>query len=121
HHLGGRAAQPACPRRARQPGLRRRAGHAAHGEHTPALAPGSGATAGRGQPGAERMTEDPATYHAGPGPGRLIDLRSDTVTRPTPAMREAMARAPVGDDVWGDDPSVNALQDLAADMLGKEA
>jgi threonine aldolase len=50
-----------------------------------------------------------------------LDLRSDTVTRPTPAMREAMARAPVGDDVFGDDPSVNALQDFAAGLLGYEA
>ena len=51
----------------------------------------------------------------------MIDLRSDTVTRPTPAMREAMMAAPVGDDVYGDDPSVNALQDKAAAMLGFEA
>jgi threonine aldolase len=50
-----------------------------------------------------------------------IDLRSDTVTRPTPAMRAAMAAAPVGDDVFGDDPSVNALQERLAAMLGKEA
>lgn len=50
-----------------------------------------------------------------------IDLRSDTVTHPTPAMREAMARAEVGDDVYGDDPSVNRLQEMAAAMLGKEA
>ncbi len=41
----------------------------------------------------------------------MIDFRSDTVTRPTQEMREAMARAEVGDDVYGDDPSVNALQD----------
>jgi len=52
---------------------------------------------------------------------RVIDLRSDTVTRPTPAMREAMARAEVGDDVYGEDPTVNRLQSLAANMLGKEA
>jgi threonine aldolase len=51
----------------------------------------------------------------------LIDLRSDTVTHPTPAMREAMAHAPVGDDVYGEDPTINALEALAADMLGKEA
>ena len=50
-----------------------------------------------------------------------IDLRSDTVTRPTPAMREAMARAELGDDVFGDDPSVNALQEQIAALLGKEA
>jgi len=51
----------------------------------------------------------------------MIDLRSDTVTRPTPAMRRAMAQAEVGDDVWGDDPTVNRLEALAADMLGKQA
>ena len=50
-----------------------------------------------------------------------IDLRSDTVTRPTPAMRDAMARAELGDDVFGDDPSVNALQAAIAARLGKEA
>jgi threonine aldolase len=50
-----------------------------------------------------------------------IDLRSDTVTRPTPAMRAAMAAAEVGDDVFGDDPTVNALQDRIAAMLGFEA
>ena len=50
-----------------------------------------------------------------------IDLRSDTVTRPTPAMLEAMAKAPVGDDVYGEDPTVNRLEGLAAEMLGKEA
>jgi threonine aldolase len=51
----------------------------------------------------------------------LIDLRSDTVTRPTPEMRKAMAEAEVGDDVFGDDPTVNSLQEYAADLLGKEA
>jgi threonine aldolase len=50
-----------------------------------------------------------------------IDLRSDTVTKPTPAMREAMAKAAVGDDVYGEDPSVNALQERVAALLGKEA
>ncbi len=50
-----------------------------------------------------------------------IDLRSDTVTKPTPEMREAMAEAEVGDDVYRDDPSVNRLEELAASMLGKEA
>ena len=50
-----------------------------------------------------------------------IDLRSDTVTRPGPAMREAMAQAEVGDDVYGEDPTVNRLQALAAARLGKEA
>jgi len=52
---------------------------------------------------------------------RTIDLRSDTVTRPTPAMREAMAAAELGDDVFGEDPSVNALEAEAAARVGKEA
>ncbi|HEX5239415.1 MAG TPA: GntG family PLP-dependent aldolase [Candidatus Limnocylindrales bacterium] len=51
----------------------------------------------------------------------LIDLRSDTVTKPTDAMRRAMAAAEVGDDVFGDDPTVNELEERAADLLGKEA
>jgi threonine aldolase len=49
----------------------------------------------------------------------MIDLRSDTVTKPTDDMRKAMARAEVGDDVYGEDPTVNRLQDMAAAMLGK--
>ena len=49
-----------------------------------------------------------------------MDLRSDTVTQPTAAMRRAMAEAEVGDDVYGDDPTVNALQDKVAKLLGKE-
>lgn len=52
---------------------------------------------------------------------RPIDLRSDTVTRPTPPMRAAMAAAEVGDDVFGDDPTVNRLEARAAEMVGKEA
>lgn len=51
----------------------------------------------------------------------LIDLRSDTVTKPTPAMREAMAKAEVGDDDYGDDPTVNRLQEMAAEMMGQQA
>ena len=50
-----------------------------------------------------------------------IDLRSDTVTRPSPGMREAMANAEVGDDVFGEDPTVHQLQDTVANLLGKEA
>src|SRR4051812_40223983 len=50
-----------------------------------------------------------------------IDLRSDTVTQPSAAMRAAMAAAPVGDDVYGDDPAVNRLQDFAAELFGYEA
>ena len=51
----------------------------------------------------------------------IVDLRSDTVTRPTPGMRQAMLHAEVGDDVFGDDPTVNALQERIAAMTGKEA
>jgi threonine aldolase len=51
----------------------------------------------------------------------MIDVRSDTVTKPSPAMREAMARAEVGDDVYGEDPTVRALEEEVAALLGKEA
>jgi threonine aldolase len=54
-------------------------------------------------------------------PSQLIDLRSDTVTRPTPAMRAAMASADVGDDVYGEDPTINRLEALAAELFGREA
>ncbi len=63
------------------------------------------------------MKTDPFT----PGLRDVVDLRSDTVTRPTPEMYEAMLAAPVGDDVLGDDPTVLELEKLAARMLGKEA
>jgi threonine aldolase len=59
------------------------------------------------------MTSDPVRG--------FIDLRSDTVTHPTPAMRKAMYEAELGDDVFGDDPTVNALEERAAELLGKEA
>src|SRR3954447_5480957 len=62
--------------------------------------------------------------HDGPRPPMTtpaIDLRSDTVTRPTPAMRRAMAEAEVGDDVLNEDPTVRRLQDKVAGLLGKEA
>ena len=52
---------------------------------------------------------------------KKIDLRSDTVTLPSPAMRQAMANAELGDDVYGEDPTVNKLEALADEMLGKEA
>jgi threonine aldolase len=52
---------------------------------------------------------------------RIIDLRSDTVTKPTEAMRDAMARAEVGDDVYGEDPTVNRLQEMVSGLLGKKA
>jgi len=51
----------------------------------------------------------------------FIDLRSDTVTKPTPAMWKAMASAELGDDVYGEDPTINRLQEMAAEMLGQEA
>ena len=51
---------------------------------------------------------------------QIIDLRSDTVTQPTKEMRQAMMDAPLGDDVWGDDPTVNALQERCAALFGKE-
>ena len=52
---------------------------------------------------------------------RIVDLRSDTLTKPTPAMRRAMAEAEVGDDVLGEDPTINRLEEMAAERLGKEA
>ena len=52
---------------------------------------------------------------------KIVDLRSDTVSNPTLEMRQAMAQAPVGDDVYGEDPTVNRLQEIAAEMLGKES
>jgi threonine aldolase len=52
---------------------------------------------------------------------KIIDLRSDTVTKPSPAMRRAMAEAEVGDDVYIEDPTVNHLQARAAEMFGREA
>ena len=51
----------------------------------------------------------------------MIDLRSDTVTKPSPAMRHAMAWAEVGDDVYGEDATVNRLQEMGAALLGKSA
>lgn len=52
---------------------------------------------------------------------RIVDLRSDTVTLPSPAMRKAMAEAELGDDVFGEDPTINKLQEMAAERMGKEA
>jgi threonine aldolase len=72
------------------------------------------------------MTASTVSYGSGsvasaPGGLPVVDLRSDTVTRPTAAMRQAMLQAEVGDDVFGDDPSVNTLQQRIAGMAGKEA
>jgi len=50
---------------------------------------------------------------------QLIDLRSDTVTKPSLGMREAMASAPVGDDVYGEDPTINSLEERVAQLFGK--
>src|SRR5271167_2270877 len=65
------------------------------------------------------------SVHGGSGEARskndIVDLRSDTVTRPTPAMRAAMAAAEVGDDVYGEDPTVNRLQARAAEIFEREA
>jgi threonine aldolase len=66
------------------------------------------------------VTATNAASLAAPGE-RWIDLRSDTVTQPSAAMRDVMHAAPVGDDVYGDDPTVNALQDYAAEQFGYEA
>jgi threonine aldolase len=56
-----------------------------------------------------------------PSPNQAVDLRSDTVTRPTPEMRRAMAEAEVGDDVYGEDPTINRLERRAAEIFGREA
>jgi threonine aldolase len=70
------------------------------------------------------MSVNPDTFEAqvgGLAHGPAIDLRSDTVTQPSPAMREAMYRAEVGDDVYGEDPTINRLEERAAEVVGKEA
>src|SRR5438874_8719467 len=71
---------------------------------------------------ANRTREEERTHNAdGPRRATTIDLRSDTVTKPTPEMRRAMAEAEVGDDVLGDDPTVIRLEEIAAGKVGKEA
>ena len=73
---------------------------------------------------ASRVRAEPRPARRGPlysPPMSLIDLRSDTVTKPTDEMRQAMATAEVGDDVFGDDPTVIALEERAAELLGKDA
>ena len=77
----------------------------------------------RGAPGLSSLTRSGRRPRVSPilAPMPRIDLRSDTVTHPSPAMRRAMAEAEVGDDVFGDDPTVNALEERAAELLGKEA
>jgi threonine aldolase len=66
------------------------------------------------------LSPKPQGVFSGEKVKEFIDLRSDTVTKPTPAMRKAMAEAEVGDDVYGEDPTVNVLQEKVASMLGKE-
>jgi len=70
--------------------------------------------------GNQRVDPDQVA-EAGKIPAGVVDLRSDTVTRPTPEMRRAMAEAEVGDDVYGEDPTVNQLEKRAAEIFGKEA
>jgi threonine aldolase len=79
--------------------------------------PGAGPL--HGAPAPSAFSEPRAA--AGGGADAIVDLRSDTVTRPTQAMRAAMMAAPLGDDVFGDDPSVRALQERIAGLLGFEA
>ena len=88
----------------------------------PALPGAEGGEAGCA--GSDGVGASPLGYLARPRPAperAMHDLRSDTVTRPTPGMREAMAKAEVGDDVYGEDPSVNRLQERTAALLGKPA
>src|SRR5712671_1790266 len=70
---------------------------------------------------AQSTTDPERESHSPQGAANVVDLRSDTVTRPTPAMRRAMAEAEVGDDVYLEDPTVNALEARAAEIFGKEA
>ena len=70
-------------------------------------------------PQAQLSADEVKTAQAKTAPA--IDLRSDTVTKPTPEMRRAMAEAEVGDDVYGEDPTINRLEQRAAEIFGKEA
>src|SRR5579864_4080506 len=69
----------------------------------------------------EISPETPHALEANRGASTTVDLRSDTVTRPTPEMRRGMAEAVVGDDVYGEDPTVNRLQARAAEIFEREA
>src|SRR5258708_27013844 len=69
---------------------------------------------------AQSTTDRERELHSPQGAANVVDLRSDTVTRPTPAMRRAMSEAAVGDDVYLEDPTVNALEARAAEIFGKE-
>src|SRR5437016_6109404 len=71
---------------------------------------------------ANRTREEERTHNADePRRATTIDLRSDTVTKPTPEMRRAMAEAEVGDDVYGEDPTINRLEQRAAEIFAREA
>src|SRR5260370_37606411 len=70
---------------------------------------------------AQSTTDRERQLHSLQGAADVVDWRSDTVTRPTPAMRRAMAEAEVGDDVYLEDPTVNALEARAAEIFGKDA
>src|SRR5215813_1402402 len=69
----------------------------------------------------QSVTDPERQLHSAGAEANIVDLRSDTVTRPTPAMRRAMAEAEVGDDVYLEDPTVNSLERRAAEIFGKEA
>lgn len=87
-----------------------------------AAVPGSSSSGpSRGSPASTPRADNAVVTTAEPPMNDTIDLRSDTVTRPTPAMRAAMAAAPVGDSQYGEDPTTNLLQERLAALLGKEA
>src|SRR5262245_16313814 len=69
----------------------------------------------------QSVTDPERQLHSAGAEANIVDLRSDTVTRPTPAMRRAMAEAEVGDDVYLEDPTVNLLERRAAEIFAKEA
>src|SRR5262252_7089870 len=69
----------------------------------------------------QSLTDPERQLQSAGAEANIVDLRSDTVTRPTPAMRRAMAEAEVGDDVYGEDPTVNQLEKRASEVFGKEA
>src|SRR5439155_12910375 len=132
----GRADAPGLHHRARRSGRAPRRGRLHDQRPRPRPGRGPRDERARAEPGRRRATLLPGRrvedrLRSGPllpfpkretARGRpMIDLRSDTVTQPTPEMRRAMTEAEVGDDVYGEDPSVNRLQDAAARMLGFEA
>src|SRR5262249_11494807 len=97
------------------PVVEHRLQHRAHRGRRPAAPARPGGEGGGG------LLREGARGTGGATGGPVIDLRSDTVTRPSDAMRRAMAAAPVGDDQYGEDPSVNRLREQVAALLGKEA